>query len=396
MHDDINPDSIWKSKTDYRNLSIILLALAAMIILYGQVDSSATPYSQWDLDAYKAIAQNAPSISSDIMSPFAYRILGPYLAGLLPFPVETSFHILAGITSLICLAFIYSFYRRVGIDGTVASSIVIMILLNRNVIGFPLWDSFQINDLLTLLYIPILFESLLERKWIIFTAVMILGALTRETFLLIIPAAIFFQIESQTIKREWGKLVAAIFPAVILFILIRILIFPIDGQTPIGAFMANSVKLVRAGAWFRATINTFAPLSLLPIIFYKETIRFFRKRKYLAFFVLFTFLSSLFGSNTERLIAPSYIVFYWVVGLLFQKNIELKRIMIPLIIPMVFMASFHHYIGRFLLPDRNITIIVSLVTLSVVTMSSFFIKRRAQAFKNRSFSEQSNGAINCI
>jgi hypothetical protein len=40
------------------------------------------------------MAEAAPVLAADISAPYAYRILGPYIVGILPFPIQHNFYIL--------------------------------------------------------------------------------------------------------------------------------------------------------------------------------------------------------------------------------------------------------------------------------------------------------------
>ncbi len=90
--------------------SIIFLALltALMAFLYGRIKETRPEYADWDIWEYSRMAAAAPGLADDIPSPFAYRLLGPYLAGLLPFPDPQSFQLLSLLLSFVLILSFYA------------------------------------------------------------------------------------------------------------------------------------------------------------------------------------------------------------------------------------------------------------------------------------------------
>lgn len=85
---------------EFKNLAILFIIAIIMVILYGQIDYTAEPFSSWDLAPYRKIALASPGISPTIEQPFAYRLLGPYLVGLLPVPDPIGFYAFAVALSI--------------------------------------------------------------------------------------------------------------------------------------------------------------------------------------------------------------------------------------------------------------------------------------------------------
>ena len=62
----------------------ILIVGAIALFLFGSIEYNAFRFSNFDLKHYRAMADVAPFLNTDIPQPFVYRILGPWLAGLFP------------------------------------------------------------------------------------------------------------------------------------------------------------------------------------------------------------------------------------------------------------------------------------------------------------------------
>ena len=171
-----------------------------MIFVYGQINCTIEPF--FDLSVYRAIAIASPKIASNIPQPFTYRILGPYIVGLLPIPDQWGFYTFTTISSLSLVVLFYIFLCHLGIQYPVAAFTTILFVFNKCLFGFTVWDYFQINDVLSMIYIIILFWAMLNSKWGIFALTLFLGALTRETSMIMIPITFIYLLEKNIFMDE--------------------------------------------------------------------------------------------------------------------------------------------------------------------------------------------------
>lgn len=82
-----------------RLLAVVCFTALILALLYGEIPFEREPYTQWDLVHYKAMAEAVPKLATDVPQPFCFRVLGPYLVGLLPLSV--GFYVLSIVTSLV-------------------------------------------------------------------------------------------------------------------------------------------------------------------------------------------------------------------------------------------------------------------------------------------------------
>ena len=360
-------------RTESRDRVIPLVALlvitAVMIAAYGRIDPEL--FSGVDLKQYRAIAAVSPEISNDIPRPFAYRLLGPYVVGLLPIPDNLGFYMLALLSSLALVTLLFFSLCHFGINPSIASFTAVLFVMNRYMFGFTVWDYFQINDLLSLIYIVVLFRALHRFRWGVFALILLLGALTRETALLMIPTAVVYLIENGRLKSDWRLMAVAMLPAIAAFLLLRLLIQPSEGANLFEAFSTCITKLQSPDVWYRLLLNAFTPLTLVPIIYFRQTRRFFSENRHMLWFVVFVYISSLFGSDTERLLAPAFIVFYMLIATIIEDNLWKSRGILIVLIGCAFLSSLHHLYAAFPLPGRDVTIAVSVGSLLLVTLTLF-------------------------
>lgn len=358
---------------DTKRIVLLIIITSVMIILYGKIDYADEPYSGLDLAYYREMAAASPGIDTEIPKPYAYRPLGPYIAGLLPISDPAAFYILTVTAALLCVLLLYLFLCDMGISAAAAAAAALCLCFNKYMLGFNVWDYFQLNDLLSMIFLILLFRAMLRGQWIVFGGTMLAGVLTREIILLMIPVALVYIAKNRKLAREGRTLLAAVLPAAAVFVLLRILI-PTSGKNAMEVFMLHSRKLGTAESWFRLLINAFMPLAFLPFVFYRRTVEFFGTRKYALLFVLLVFFSTLFGMDNERLMAPAFIVFYWLIASIIDSDIKSSRRLVWIIITFTFLASFHHEITVFRFMPRYVTVAFSLGSTIVVTVAAIIFR----------------------
>ena len=361
--------------SDLRSLVILFAVTILMVVLYGQIDYTVEPFATWDLSTYRNMALVSPEINPDLPKPFAYRVLGPYLVGLLPIPDAMGFYAFS-VAFSICLVFqFYYLLRYMRLPAAISAVTVMFFIFNKYLFGFTVWDYFQLNDLLSLNLIIVMFLSIWKNQWIVFGITLVLGAITREASMLMIPVVFAYLLEQKELSTKWPKAVAAIIPGLVAFFLIRVLIPTTGGNSLLEAFRIFSHKLYSFKHILRLLVNSFLPFSFIPLIFFKHTLQFFRKKKYMLLFVGLVFFSTMFGSNNERLMAPSFIVFYALYGAIIRELNPKKTILLFLIAAGV-LSSFHHVSGKWPLPTINWTYFLTLGATLVVTVYMGLLRLR--------------------
>ncbi|PKK83900.1 MAG: hypothetical protein CVT49_05600 [candidate division Zixibacteria bacterium HGW-Zixibacteria-1] len=352
-----------------RQLILIGLIFVIMVVLYGRIDTGRADYQHWDLHQYQMMAERSPMPPDDVSRPFAYRILGPYLAGLLPFDLDTSFYIFSLAVSAMLVFLFYRFLCSLKIERTAAALAVIIFIFNKYFFGFTVWNFYQLNDVLSLILILLLFFSIHRQQWLQYAIFLAVGAITRETVMIMVPVALIYLVEYGRFKQHILSWVMASLPGILIFIILRMVIVPAGGDDLWAAFLKYSGKLGSPGPWAGLTLFCTIPVSLVPIVYFKETIAFFKERIYLLAYVLLVFVSALFGSNNERLMAPVFAVFYYLIAVLFMRTTGRIGWLKYLIIAAAFISSFDFWAGLHPLPDRATMMKVDLICLGVVTIA---------------------------
>ena len=358
----------------HRRHGLILSALAlVMVWLYGTIDYLDL-FADVDLKHYRAIAQAAPGLA-DVPRPFAHRLLGPYLVGLLPVPDPLGFRLLttAGLVALTLL--LYRLLVRLGLAPSTAFVTSSLLPFNPYVFGFPAFNPFQLGDVAAMALVVLAFLALLDRRWGLYALALALGAATREPALLAIPAAAVFLWERGTLRTDLGPWLLASLPAVATFLLLRAAI-PADGPGFVFLLLDHVEKAAALQTWYRLLVNAWAPLSLLPLVFFRTTRMFARRHLFLVAFAALVLLSALFGGDQERLVAPAFVAVYPLVGYIFERG-RWPRWAQGTLLGAAALTSLHHLTARFPLPDRTWTIALSLLALALTTGVGLWVRFRS-------------------
>lgn len=362
----------------------LILTTLIGIYFFGEIDYLDSDYRLWDLQDYKIMAENSPNLKENVTfdklrQPFVFRITGPFLSGLLPFEIITNFKILNVIFSITISLLTFYYLLKLNIEIKISLILTIFYVFNKYLFGFPVWNYFHLNDILVQIIITLLFLILFDDNFhkYKFAFVLLIGAFTKETTMIMIPVGFYYLWEIKKTNRSNYKVifdfVIICIPAILAFLLIRIYLNSQLGNNLYDAFLEYSEKLFELETWFRLLINSIIPFSLLPIIYFNLTKEFFRDKKHLILFSILVIFSTFFGINNERLMAPISLVLFPLLAYIFQ-NTKLKQT--KYLIPMILFFSlsiFHHTYSRFPL-NRKLTIILSIFSLILVTLLSLYEK----------------------
>ena len=194
---------------------------------------------------------------------------------------------------------------------------------------------------------------------------LVFGALTREVNMILVAVALFYAFEKGFDRGSVIKVVLCTIPGIITFILVRYFVHPSGGPDLLEVFRVYRGKIFSPVVILRALGNAFIPFSLLPVVFFRETVEFFKERLFLALHFFLVFSTIMFAFNNERLMAPAFVVFYLLIGLIIERNRLVNRFTGYLFLALAFIASFHHIFARFPI-GRDLSIALGIISTSVI------------------------------
>jgi hypothetical protein len=355
------------NRTERAYLLVLALVTVTMVFFYGRIDYTNAAFKDWDSLIYLDMASASPRLDPGAPRPFAFRLLGPYLVGLIPGSTENAFLAVDFVLSLLLVYLMYRFLRYFGLRPPFACLATTLYVFNKHFFGFTSWNYFHVNDVMAIILLIVLLWSMMESRWPIFAAALCLGVATRETALIMIPVGLLYLAERRLLVREGRRFVAAIAPALAVFAAIRLLVHPAAGPTLMQAVSTHWTKITSIERMYHVLVNPFVPLAFVPAVFFRRTFAFFKGRLHLLAFFVLVAGTTFFGHNNERLLNPASLVFYPLVGYILQDRVWPNRGMIALVVAGGYLASFHWLVARYPLPSRDATAVLSGGSLVAVT-----------------------------
>jgi len=362
-------------------VSIVVVSLIS-IIWIGKINYNLPQYSNIDLAKYRLMAKASPGITLEVPRPYVYRVFAPWFVGLFSGNINTTFFILNSITLILLAISLYYFLLLHRLNNNrIALFVTLLFILNRYFFSFLAFDYFQFADSLSYLILIVSFFLVFQKRFLQLGILMLIGVLTREVTLLIIPVAYSFYFEKGYKKNDYLKLTYAFFPAILIFILLR-LFLPTNGEETLFSQLYVGIKLFNPISILKKYFISITPFALLPIIFPKELFTFFKNHFYLFLLFLGASFSSLFGFDYERLMSPAAPVFFLFLAFIIKSELRgIKRKSVKLIsylsiFGLAVFSNLYHLWGFVKLPSRDVTIGTTIIANLLVAVLFLVLKKK--------------------
>ena len=288
--------------------AVLAIVLAVAMFDFRGIDYRSSSNSGMDLVKYRHMAAAAPKISTSAPAPYARRVAGPWLAGILPMSDPLAFRLLNTLAAALLMAGLLAWMRAEGVSMEVAALMTGVLALSKTTLGFQLYDYFQLNDTVALALLCWSVVAVMRRRWLLVWSLMLVSVLFRETLLVMVPAILWLVWESGEKRRT--KLMCAVGACLVVgeYALLLSVIPAVGGVTLVHGFRMNALKYAHLGNLFRLLFNTYVPLSLLPLVFWRRSLAWLNARRWLVVLCVATVVSSNAGGNTERLLVPVFLV----------------------------------------------------------------------------------------
>lgn len=357
-------------------LALCVLGLA-IAPLYGTIDPNDPAFAAWDLHAYRTMARSAPGLARDVAQPFAFRVLGPWLAGVMGLPVEAAFRVLATALSAPLAGWLYLVLRVDGIRRDTAVFTAALLPLNRHFFGFTAWDVYQVADLVALNALGAFFVASRLRRTASMAVATAIGVLGKESAVLAALAWAFFE----TRDARPGDRVRAIAPAAAGLVLLAGLRFCVPhagGPSLVEALALNASKAASPWTVVRTFLGVLVPLSPILIVEAGSVRTYLASRPRDALFLALVIASTLFGSNVERLVSPAYLVLYGALAFVIDARSTPRPARVAYALFAV-LGALHHRIGRFEFPSPGQTLALTVTATVGVSVVALAVRMNARA-----------------
>ncbi len=314
-----------------RTLALVAVTVV-MILNYGSIDAANMTYASWDLHNYRAMSSAAPALNANVPAPYTFRLLGPWIAGLLPGGVDQGFMLLTLLFAFFLPPLLDKWLRDRGVVPSLALVITLFFILNKHVFGFQVWNFYQANDLIGMTAILLALMALERGRLLAFSMVLAAGVFAKETVLLVAIASPFYVMTLPERPTQWRKIGLAVAPVILIYIALHLLVPHQGGRGLIEALRLHVHKLWSPEQLFRALANAFAPVSALFFVYPKEMARAVKRAPHLGILFAGTYASTLLGLDGERLMAPAFAAVAGLTADVFSTESRIRRLLPVLLI----------------------------------------------------------------
>ena len=371
-----------KKRYPLKQTFLITFLALFFILLVKPIDIDNIDHIPVDILQYSGMAQKAPDLSPDTWEPYAYRVMGPWLAGTLFQNPDQGFYLI-NILFLIGMALaLWDLLFVYGIKTNPAFLIVISFMLNRYYFSFLAYDFYQLNDTISITCLWFSLSLLKRRNYLLILPIALVGMLAREVLLIWIPVSIFILYKEGSVKRDW---VWTGFISVLLmtvFIGLKLSVAAKGGISLVQAIGDDWSKIYDPFAIAKQLFIANTPLFLLPVIFYKDLMVFIKERSELLILLGITYLTTLFGHDYERLMTPAAPFIYLFSVTLIQKffpedNSKFVKFGLAFFL-IIFVGNFYHLWGVIILPNRIYSLALAIASASAMGILFFYtqLKKR--------------------
>jgi hypothetical protein len=217
------PRSVWAEAG-----VVMAVALPLLLLLDAYVRDSPAPHN--DELIYERMAE-APFDPHTF--PFAHRVAVPTLVHLLPFSHDFSFSLLAWLSTAAIAALAYVLMRRFEIDKPLAAALAICLALSPTLLVASLREGRNVDPESVL----VMFAgaiAIVDRRPVVFGAIVLVGCFVREAALFLVPFAYAIWAERWWDPRAARQTVLAAAPAAVAYAALRLAVPSVHSDKVLG------------------------------------------------------------------------------------------------------------------------------------------------------------------
>lgn len=280
-----------------------------LLLTVGTINQQEGISKNFDMKYYLDMAENSPGINKDVIPPFKYRILLPWLAGFGGNPASGFYILMVAGFLLQGISFILLFREKYGIRNSALA--YTMMLLNPQISVFVINNPYNVVDLyasgLLIFFLYLMGKSLIKPAIMI----LVIAVFVKENFIIMIIAGLMIILKNKEDKGSkiiyWWGTAAAIAAAV----LIRI-ITDAEGSSYLIYQVSHHVKEKLSDPFIILKTLILPGIFIVPfyIMFPEKLKEFIRENSVLAVIFIATFLSTFWGANDARLMTGAGVFYY--------------------------------------------------------------------------------------
>jgi hypothetical protein len=190
-------------------VAIALVAIGNSVILRRTENGYGSLLLRGDAEHYLAMAQGR---ATTVPPPFKYRVLVPYLVGLMPCEAKLGFILITSASLFMTYVLAQVVCRRLGL-GLAASAVGVLAMFTTSLHLFGYQDPY-LTDSFALMALFAMLLALLDDRFALFAVASIAGILARETTVFLVPAWL--------VTRRWAAALALVIVGALAFVIPRL------------------------------------------------------------------------------------------------------------------------------------------------------------------------------
>lgn len=200
----------------------VALAVTVLILLRNQplAPGHENWLRPWDHRKYLFMAEHPFSLR---LAPFSWRLLGPWLAGLLPVAPLVAFRSIAFVSIWLTAVVLHVLLRRQGHPPHLAAGGMLAFLSVGWATGYPLYNSW-LPDALAFLVVALAVLAARDQRPVAFAALLVVGVLARETVLFVAPLWYGLNVAKPVDRHRLVETIGLAVPAVVVGLAVRLLL----------------------------------------------------------------------------------------------------------------------------------------------------------------------------
>lgn len=209
-------------------ISLLLLFAADSFVLQRTlVNTTVDSTIRGDTNTYVSMIKG-----NSAPSPFKFRILVPFIAGLLPFSPTDSLKFISYLSLFSCYLFILLTCTKLGLN--ISNSVVGLLSVWASTWHLYNYHNPFLTDAFGLLMLCVMLFALTNYDFLVFLAAALLGVLARETVVFLVPVWL--------VTKEWRRSISLIAIFVIVLLIPRLLLVSETDPTLVSTFGSIGIR----------------------------------------------------------------------------------------------------------------------------------------------------------
>lgn len=338
-----------------RTLIVLVMLFVVFSGSYNSIEgrelNRKTAAVDWDHFTYQYMAQQSPNIALDIEPMGGHRILASWIAGLLP-DYKSGFRIITTLFAGLVVFGFYFFLRHYGATQNTALFVCTMLMCAKEFYGFVYWDYFQAKDMILMATILWSLWFMYRHNYMAWGITMAVGAINSELTGVLIPVLIVYLYETKTLKEYLPKYLVALIPYCVITVAVWLLPFNPTanfkrGVNPWFDFCEYLRLSPNYFIRFLRLAKSYAPICIIPVLFPKTIVLFFKHRIHLLVLVAAAFFLTMAIRGEGRYQLVAFVPAYWLLAYILQRRTLFNALphIMYLLVPVAWLCTLHPVYG---------------------------------------------------